>query len=119
MPDLLQRLLQDKQVQLVDQAGTLQVGDEILRSQESHLGIGPPGEGFLVADRFVRRGDDRLIIDLDPLFADGPVQVGNDVLALPEGVSHFLPVVIEGGNISLPDARSKAELAVTSPREVQ
>ena len=70
------------QVQFVDQAGILQLGDEISRRQEAFHRIDPPGQGFFVTGFSAVAVNDRLVVNLDPAFRRCPVDIFQEVLPL-------------------------------------
>ena len=88
-------MVQHAQIQLIDQAGVLQLRNKLRRRKEPFVRIDPPGQRFLVADPLVHSPHDRLIINLDPLFPDGFVNGLLDILSPPDGLRYFRAVVID------------------------
>ena len=82
---MVAQLLQDPvhhvQVELVDELGLLEHGDEGARGQGPALGVHPASEPLFVAHASVRRAHDGLVKDLDPTLLERAVEVVDQVLA--------------------------------------
>ena len=77
---LFQDLVQHVQIQLVNQLGFLQHGNELGGRQEALRRVDPAGQRFFVAHPAVGCADDGLIVHLDPALGKRLVQIAGNVL---------------------------------------
>ena len=76
---ILQGQFRNAQIQLIQQFGFFQNGDEFPGGKHAQGGIVPAGQRFLGADGAGGAADDGLVIGLDIVIADGLIQVFDNI----------------------------------------
>ncbi len=97
--DVLQHPLQHIQVQLVDQAGVLEIVYEVGRGQEALDRVDPSRQGLLVADLAVDGPHDGLVVDLYPVLGKRAVKVLKHVLMLGDPLAQRAVVDLVGRGV--------------------
>ena len=97
---LAENLFGDKKIQLIDQTGIFQNGNELPRGQEPFFGIDPARQGLVITNPAVGCPYDRLIIDLDPVLSDRTVKILYDVTMKLRFLEHLVAEIAVSGGVA-------------------
>ena len=113
-----QRLFHHIQVQLVNQHGFFQHRNKIRRRNYAPLRINPPCQRFFITHTAVGRTHDRLIVNGNPFFRQGPVQIFHKITLGLYGFKHIFAEIFIDGNELVPVGITGNLRPVASPVDI-
>ena len=101
--DQFYHFIDNMQIKLVIQACFFQSRNEFRRRQETFFRIDPSGQCFDITDPFIDSTNDRLDIDLDPVFFYGLIDIFDNILLMEDLIVEFLSIISVTRDIDICD----------------